>query len=76
MAEASEFAQANDAIVRAKVPEITSLTAEQVADLALPTFAGEIPEESMTSMGNSMLAYGWLGYLPSMNQLIWQDPEG
>jgi NitT/TauT family transport system substrate-binding protein len=76
MAEASDFAQANDDIIRAKVPEITSLTADQVANLALPTFAGEIPEESMTSMGNSMLAYGWLKYLPSMNQLIWQDPEG
>lgn len=75
MAEANEFAQNNNDIVRAKIPEITDLTAEQVADLALPTFDGVIPEESMTAMSSSMLEYGWLQYVPSMNQMLWQDPE-
>jgi NitT/TauT family transport system substrate-binding protein len=76
MAEASDFAQNNEGVVRAKIPEITTLTAEQVENLALPTFAGDIPEASMTSMGNSMLTFGWLKYLPSLNQMLWQDPEG
>jgi NitT/TauT family transport system substrate-binding protein len=75
MAEANEFAQNNTDVVRAKIPEITDLTDEQVADLALPTFDGVIPEESMTAMSNSMLEYGWLQYVPSMNQMLWQDPE-
>jgi NitT/TauT family transport system substrate-binding protein len=75
MADANEFAQNNTDVVRAKIPEITDLTEEQVADLALPTFDGVIPEESMTAMSNSMLEFGWLQYVPSMNQMVWQDPE-
>jgi hypothetical protein len=26
-------------------------------------------------MSNSMLEFGWLQYVPSMNQMLWQDPE-
>jgi NitT/TauT family transport system substrate-binding protein len=73
MAEASEFSQDNPDVVRAIVPTFTSLTAEQVAAISLPIFDGNLPPESLTAMGDSMLKYGWLRYIPSYNQVVWQE---
>jgi NitT/TauT family transport system substrate-binding protein len=73
MAEANQFAVDNDAMVRELIPTFTSLTAEQVADISLPIFDGNLPPESLTAMGNSMLAFGWLRYIPSYNQVVWED---
>ena len=73
MAEANQFAVDNDAAVRELIPTFTSLTAEQVADISLPIFDGNLPPESLTAMGESMLAFGWLRYIPSYNQVVWED---
>jgi NitT/TauT family transport system substrate-binding protein len=73
MAEANQFAVDNDALLRELIPTFTSLTAEQVADISLPIFDGNLPQESLTAMGTSMLNFGWLRYIPSYNQIVWED---
>jgi hypothetical protein len=60
-------------MMRGLIPTFTSLTAEQVADISLPIFDGSLPEDSITAMGTSMLNFGWLSYIPSYNQIVWED---
>ncbi len=74
MAEANQFAIDNDAAMRELIPTFTELTPEQVAEISLPIFDGNLPEESITAMGTSMLNFGWLSYIPSYTQVVWEDP--
>jgi NitT/TauT family transport system substrate-binding protein len=74
MVEANEYARNNPDAVKEIVPTFTSLTADQVAGISLPIFDGNLPQESLTAMGTSMLKYGWIRYIPSYNQVVWEDP--
>jgi hypothetical protein len=67
----------NVAQTRAEVPGITGLTTEQVARLTPPTYTNSVTKEvtgpKLLSLGNDMLAFSFIRYIPSLAQVLWID---